>query len=180
MGLVVLGIASFNIQGLQGAVFQLLNFAIASSGIFLIAGFLQHRIGSTDLVHLGGVARHMPLAATFFLLLGLAGLGLPATSGFPAEHLILLSALKVHTGAGLAALGGLILGAAYFLGAYRRAFLGPVRRRVVAQALDLRPREVAIVSALALLALAAGLYPAMVLDVTRAAGEAWLSRLGLS
>lgn len=178
VGLVVLGIASFDMQGLQGAVFQLLNFTVVAGGIFLMAGFLQQRFGSTDLASLGGLARSMPLAATFFLMLGLAGMGVPATSGFAAEHLILLSALKAHTGAGFAALGGVIIGAGYFLGFYRRAFLGPVRSEAVAAAVDLRPREQAIVVVLALLVLAGGLWPALVLDTTRAAAEMWVGRLG--
>ncbi|MBF0305534.1 MAG: NADH-quinone oxidoreductase subunit M [Alphaproteobacteria bacterium] len=178
VGLVVLGIASFDMQGLQGAVFQLLNFTVVAGGIFLMAGFLQHRFGSTDLASLGGLARAMPLAASFFLLLGLAGMGVPATSGFAAEHLILLSALKAHTGAGFAALGGVIIGAGYFLGFYRRAFLGPVRNEAVAAAIDLRPREMAIVAVLAALVLAFGLWPALILDTTRAAAEVWLGRLG--
>lgn len=178
VGLVVLGIASFSIQGLQGAVFQLLNFTMVAGGIFLVTGFVLGRTGSTDIVHLGGLARTMPLAATFILLLGLAGLGLPATAGFPAEHLIILSALDAHTGAGLAALGGVVIAAAYFLSFYRRAFLGPVTNGVVGGCLDLRPRELWVASLMAALVLVAGLYPAAVLDVTRAAGEAWVAGLG--
>ena len=167
VGLVVLGLSSFTIQGIQGSLFQLLNFAVVAGGIFLLAGFLHHRIGSTDLISLGGAARSMPLLAAFFFLFGLAGMGVPATSGFPAEFLILVSALNTHTGAGLAALFGLVLGAGYFLSAYRRAFLGPLGNVVIADAVDLRPRELILVSALALLILAAGLYPNGVLDLTR-------------
>ncbi len=177
VGLVVLGLSSFTIQGIQGSLFQLLNFTVVAGGIFLLAGFLHHRIGSTDLISLGGAARSMPLLAAFFFLFGLAGMGVPATSGFPAEFLILVSALNTHTGAGLAALFGLVLGAGYFLSAYRRAFLGPLGNAVIADAVDLRPRELILVSALALLILAAGLYPNGVLDLTRAAAEAWMARI---
>jgi hypothetical protein len=101
VGLVLLGIASFNIQGIQDALFQLLNFSIVAGWIFLLAGFLHHRTGSTDIISLGGVANSMPLLAAFFLLFGLAGMGVPGTSGFPAESLMILSALDTHTGAGL-------------------------------------------------------------------------------
>ncbi|MEO5336360.1 MAG: NADH-quinone oxidoreductase subunit M [Magnetospirillum sp. WYHS-4] len=178
VGMVLLGLSTFTIQGLQGAVFQLLNFTIAAGGAFLIAGFVHHRIGSTDLAHLGGVASRMPMAATFFLLLGLAGMGVPLTSGFAAEHLILLGTLASHKGAALAALGGAILGAAYFLGFYRQAFLGPVRNVAVDDCLDLQPRELVIAVVLGLLVLAVGLYPAAVLDFTRGAAEGWMSGLG--
>jgi NADH-quinone oxidoreductase subunit M len=178
VGLVVLGLASFNLQGLQGAVLQLLNFSIASGGLFLLLGHLHHRTGSTDIANLGGVARTMPLLASFFLLYGLAGMGLPGTSGFPAELLLILSTLPTHAGAGLAALLGMVLGAAYFLGLYRRAFLGPVTQASVAQALDLRPRELWPALLFALLLIGFGLWPASLLDLIRPAAEAWLSRLG--
>lgn len=177
VGLVVLGVASFNLQGIQGALFQLLNFTIAAGGIFLLAGYLHHRTGSTDIIHLGGVAKTMPLLAAFFFLFGLAGLGVPGTSGFPAEFLILVSAIKTHTGAGLAALFGMVLGAAYFLGIYRRAFLGPVDNEVIADALDLRPRELLVAATLGALILVAGLYPDLVLDLTRAAAQNWTDHL---
>ncbi|MCB1852739.1 MAG: NADH-quinone oxidoreductase subunit M [Gammaproteobacteria bacterium] len=176
VGLVILGIASFNIQGVQGALFQLLNFTIVAGGIFLLAGFLHHRTGSTDLLDLGGVARRMPLLAGFFLLFGFAGIGVPGTSGFPAEFLILVSAINTHTGAGLAALFGLVLGAGYFLSAYRRAFLGPVKSELIADALDLRSRELSLVCLFALLILIFGLWPSLVVNLTRAASEAWMDR----
>ncbi len=178
VGLVVLGVATFTVQGLQGALFQLLNFTLVAGGIFILTGFLHHRTGSTDLVGLGGIAGRMPLLASFFLLFGLAGMGVPGTSGFPAEFLILLSALNTHTGAGLAALFGVVLGAGYFLGYYRRAFLGPVRNTVVAEALDLGRRELLLASLLLALILFAGLYPAGVLDLTEAAAGRWIEQLG--
>ena len=177
VGLVLLGIASFTQQGIQGAVLQLLNFTLVAGGLFLLAGALHHRVGSNDIHSLGGAARSMPFLASFFLLLGLAGMGLPLTSGFPAELLILVSALQTHGGAGLAALFGMVLGAAYFLGLYRKAFFGPVTSPVVAQAMDLRPREMAVMLVFALGILAIGLYPALVLDVVQKAGALWVGRV---
>ncbi|MDP2783247.1 MAG: NADH-quinone oxidoreductase subunit M, partial [Sulfurimicrobium sp.] len=159
VGLVVLGIASFDLQGMQGSVLQLLNFTLAAGGGFLLISALHHRTGSTDILSLGGAARSMPLLASFFLLFGFAGMGLPGTSGFPAELLILISTFKHHIGAGLAALFAMVLGAAYFLSLYRRAFLGPVTNPVVADAMDLRPRELAIAILFASLILAVGFYP---------------------
>jgi NADH-quinone oxidoreductase subunit M len=177
VGLVVLGIASFTLQGIQGALFQLMNFTFVAGGIFLLAGLLHHRIGSTDIISLGGASRSMPLLSAFFFLFGLASIGIPGTSGFPAEFLLILSALDTHTGAGLAALVGIILSAAYFLGIYRRAFLGPVRGPVVADALDLRRRELLIAVVFCSLFLGAGVYPNGVLDMTRAASEKWIGGL---
>ncbi len=177
VGLVILGIAAFNVQGIQGALFQLANFTIVAGGTFLLTGFLHHRIGSTDFISLGGAARTMPLLAAFYLLLGFAGIGLPGTTGFPAEHLILIGSLQSHLGAGMAALFGVILSATYLLGSYRRAFLGPMRSTVVGEAVDLQPRELAIAGLFALLVLLAGLYPAGVLDLTRTATEGWIAQL---
>jgi len=97
VGLVILGISTFTLQGIQGAIFQLLNFVVVSSGLFLVTGLIHHRIGSTDIVSLGGAAKSMPKLASFFLLFGLASMGIPGTSGFPAEFLILYSAISTHT-----------------------------------------------------------------------------------
>jgi NADH-quinone oxidoreductase subunit M len=177
VGLVLVGIASFNLQGVQGAVLQLLNFTLVAGGLFLLAGALHHRIGSNDIHSLGGAARSMPMLASFFLFFGLAAMGLPLTSGFPAELLILVSALRTHTGAGLAALFGMVLGAGYFLGLYRKAFLGPVTSPVVAQAMDLRPRELAVMLLFATLVLGIGLYPALVLEVIRNSAALWVGRV---
>ncbi|MCU7923018.1 MAG: NADH-quinone oxidoreductase subunit M [Candidatus Thiodiazotropha sp. (ex Dulcina madagascariensis)] len=177
VGLVVLGIASFNLQGLQGAIFQLLNFVVIAGGLFLLTGYLHHRLGSTDLIHLGGAAQTMPLLAAFFMFLGLASLGIPGSSGFPAEFLILISALQTHTGAGLAALFGMILGAAYLLNSYRRCFYGPITDGQVRSAQDLRPRERLTMAVFSLLVLVFGLFPGLVLDLTQSTAMLWLARL---
>lgn len=177
IGLVVLGIASFNIQGIQGALFQVLNFSVIAGGLFLITGFLHHRTGSCDSLSLGGVAQSMPLLAAFFFLFALASMGVPGTNGFIAEHLILISSLQTHTGAGLAALAGMVISAAYFLSIYRVAFLGKSHRSVVTDALDLRPRELALVLVFSAMILYTGLNPASVLDITRVASEHWLANI---
>lgn len=176
-GLVVIGIASLNQEGIQGALFQLLNFTVVAGGLFLLTGFLHHRTGSTEALNLGGLARTMPLLTGFFLFLGLASIGLPGTNGFPAELLLILGALQAHTGVGLAALFAAVLSAGYFLGLYRRVFLGPVTNPEVAQCQDLRPRELAVALGLSLLVLLPGLYPQRVLDLTRASTAAWMARV---
>ena len=117
------------------------------------------------------------LLAALFFLFGLASMGVPGTSGFPAEFLLILSALDTHTGAGLAALAGVVLGAAYFLGIYRRAFLGQVHNSTVADAIDLRARELVVIGVMGVLILFAGFYPESVLELTRTASEDWVSTL---
>jgi NADH-quinone oxidoreductase subunit M len=176
VGLVLLGIASLSEPGVQGALFQLLNFPLVAGGLFLLTRFLNLRLGSTDLISLGGVARCMPLLAAFFFFLSLASLGVPGTSGFPAEFLLLMSALHSHTGAGLAALLAMVLGAAYVLDGYRRTFFGHLGNNAIAAAVDLRPRELLVAIAFSLPILAAGLYPAGVLDTLDAASNQWVER----
>lgn len=179
VGLAVLGLAALDAQGVQGAVALVLNFSLATGGAFLLAEFLRQRTGSTDIRSLGGAARTMPLLASGFLLCGLSGVGMPGTSGFPGELLLLLAALRTHTGAGLGALFGLVVGAAGFLSLYRRAFLGPVTRPEVEDAADLRPREWAVLVLLVLLVVGLGLWPGPVLDVIRPAAEAWAGRMAV-
>jgi len=177
VGLVLLGIASFNLQGVQGAVLQLVNFTLVAGGLFLLTAFLRQRLGSTDVLSLGGAARSMPLLASFFLFFGLASIGFPGTSGFPAELLILVSVLQTHPGAGLAALFAMVVGAGYLINLYRRCFFGPIQHPAVAVADDLRPRELGIVLIFAMLILFFGLFPAALLDVIQPAAEAWVARL---
>jgi len=177
VGLVVLGIAAFTQQGLQGAVFQLLNFVLIASGLFLITGLLHHRLGSTDIISLGGAARSMPILSALFLLFGLASMGMPGTSGFPAEFLILYAAITTHTGAGIAALLTVIIGAAYFISLYRKAFLGPVTSSAIAQSVDLQKRELFIVGVFAVLILVAGFYPASVLNLIDVSTQDWIDHL---
>jgi NADH-quinone oxidoreductase subunit M len=179
VGLVVLGLASFSVSALQGAVLQLLNFSMAAGGGFLMLAFLQRRTGSTDIAHLGGVAHRMPLLTSFFLLFGLAGLGMPGTSGFPAELLILVAALHTHTGAGLAALFAVVLAAGAFLTPFRNAFLGPVRHADVAAAEDLKSRELLVALVPTVLLLVFGFYPAPLLELLRPAAEAWVAGVGV-
>ena len=177
VGFVLIGIATFNIQGIQGAVFQLFNFGIVAGGLFLTSGFLQHRLGSTELTALGGLARPMPILASLFFVLGLASLGVPGSNGFAAEHLILIGALKTDPGLGIAGLLAVILGAAYFLVYFQKAFLGPVTQATVAESSDLRPRELTIAAVLAGLALLLGFFPQPLLNVTEKSLQVWVQRL---
>jgi NADH-quinone oxidoreductase subunit M len=177
VGLVLLGLATFSVSALQGALLQLLNFSVAAGGGFLILSFLQRRTGTTDIHQLGGLMRSMPRLTGFFLLFGLAGIGLPGTSGFPGELLIIVAALHSHTGAGLAALFGMLLAAAGFLAPFRHAFLGPPRQPDHATAEDLLPREQACLLLPTALILAVGLHPRPLLELIRPTAEAWVAAL---
>ena len=177
VGLAVLGLASFTAQGVHGAVALLLSFSVATGGGFLLLEFLRQRTGSSDINALGGAVKTMPLLGTGFLICGLAGVGMPGTSSFPGEFLLILAALQSHTGAGMAALFGLAIAAGAFLALYRKAFLGPVTRPEVAQAEDLRPREKLVLLALIVMIVGIGLYPSPWFDIVRPAAEAWAAGL---
>lgn len=177
VGLVIIGISSLNIQGIQGAIFQLINFTLVSSSLMLVAGFIQHRLGSTEVVHLGGLAKVMPRLTCFYFLFALASIGMPGTNGFPAELLLIISALVTHPGLGMAALISVVLSAAYMLSFTRRAFFGPVTHASVNSTQDLLPRELILLCIPALLILGFGFFPDFVLNVNYMASEIWLSRL---
>ena len=178
VGLAVLGLAAFTAQAVQGAVALLLSFAVATGGALLLLEFLRQRTGSTDVHSLGGAAKTMPLLASGLFVCGMAGVGMPGTSSFPGEFLLILAALQSHTGAGMAALFGLAIAAGGFLALYRKAFFGPVTRPEVADARDLRPREWAVLIVVIALVASIGLYPIPWLEIVRPSAEAWAAGLG--
>lgn len=177
VGLAVLGLAAFTAQAVQGAVALLLSFAVATGGALLLLEFLRQRTGSTDVHSLGGAAKTMPLLASGLFVCGMAGVGMPGTSSFPGEFLLILAALQTHTGAGMAALFGLSIAAGGFLSLYRKAFFGPVIHREVAHARDLRPREWAVLIIVIALVASIGLYPIPWLEIVRPSAEAWAAGL---
>ncbi|MEQ1635157.1 MAG: NADH-quinone oxidoreductase subunit M [Methylococcales bacterium] len=176
VGLVIMGIASLTIQGLQGALLQLFNFSVIAGSLMLIAGFIQHRLGSNEAIQLGGLAKVVPRLTCAYFLFTLASIGIPGTSGFPAELLLFLSALLTHPALGFVALIGAIISAAYMLIFTRRTFFGPILHTPVAQTQDLRPRELALLCVPALLVLIAGLFPTGIFQTTQIAAESWLQQ----
>lgn len=177
VGGTLIGIATLNTQGVQGALLQLMNFSLVSAGLFLLTGFLRHRAGTTDLSGLGGVATAMPRLTALFFLFGLASSGVPGTSGFPAEQLILIGAFKTHPGMGLAVLTGAVLSAAYFFHFFRHAFLGQPPPGWIGQHADLRPREMLVAGLFVVLILLAGLLPNRIIASSRKAVDVWVARI---
>ena len=159
MGVVVIGIFTFNAQGLQGALFQMLSHGIVSAALFLCVGVVYDRIHTRDIARYGGLASRMPAYALVFMVFTMASVGLPGTSGFVGEFLVLVGAYKVSLY--LAYLGsfGMILGAAYMLYLYRRVIFGVITRDDLRGILDLSPREIAIFTPLIFLVLWMGIYP---------------------
>lgn len=172
VGLVLLGLAAGSAAGVRGAAFQVLNFTYVAGGLFVVSGFMHRRLGSTDTLHMGGLVHTMPRLAFVFACFAVAGIGVPGSATFPAELLLLTSALHAFPGAGMAALFAGVIGAAYLLGALRKAFFGPQPPARPALDMDLQRHEVAAVLVLLLPTLAFGAAPGWVLDLIGQAATA--------
>ena len=159
LGFVVLGLFALNFQGIQGSLLQMINLGFTTAGLFFLAGFLYDRLGNTMVENCGGLASKLPVLATFFLIIGMASIGLPGTNGFIGEFLILLGAFQAHWLYGLVAVSGVIFAAAYFLWYYERAIFGPLSEKVPQALKDLTQREKFIAVALSVMIFWIGLYP---------------------
>jgi NADH-quinone oxidoreductase subunit M len=167
VGLIMLGLFSFNAQGIQGALMLMVNAGIATAGLLFVAGFLHKRLGSTELSSFGGLARQMPKLATFCFIAGLALIGMPGTSGFTGEFLAMTGAFRAHWVLGAVAALGVILSAGYFLWYYERAFFGPVTNPSAARLADLKPSEMMIAVPIIALVFAIGFFPKPLMDMTK-------------
>jgi NADH-quinone oxidoreductase subunit M len=159
MGVVVIGIFTFNAQGIQGALFQMLSHGIVSAALFLCVGVIYDRMHTREIARYGGLAARMPAYAVVFMLFTMASIGLPGTAGFVGEFLVLVGAFKISFWVAILGSTGMILGAAYMLYLYRRVIFGALVREDLKSILDLSAREVAIFVPLAALTLWMGVYP---------------------
>ena len=159
MGIVTIGIFTFNEQGIQGAMFQMLSHGIVSGALFLIVGVIYDRIHSREIARYGGLADRMPAYALVFMLFTMASVGLPGTAGFVGEFLVIVGALQVNFWLALLGGSGMILGAVYMLYLYRRVVFGALTRDDLKRILDLSPREWAVFAPLIVLTLWMGIYP---------------------
>ncbi len=154
-------------MGLDGAVVQMISHGLVSGAMFLCVGVMYDRMHSRDIGAYGGVINTMPHFAAFMVLFSLANAGLPGTSGFVGEFLVILAAFKANVWFALLAATTLILGAAYTLWLVKRVIFGPVANDKVAALEDLNGREWLVLSILAAAVLAVGLWPAPLLDAMR-------------
>lgn len=164
MGFVTLGLFTATSQGIEGGIFQMLSHGLISGALFLSVGVVYDRLHTREISRYGGIVKNMPKYATVFMILMLASVGLPGTSGFVGEFLVLLGAFQVDTTVAALAATGVILGAAYMLLLYRRVIFGP---RVNDDALsmpDLNARELGLLVPLVLLIIWLGVFPGTVMD----------------
>jgi len=166
MGFVTMGIFSFTVQGVDGAIFQMLSHGLVSAALFLCVGVVYDRMHTRRIDAYGGLVNRMPLYAFCFMLFTLANVGLPGTSGFVGEFLTLVGAFKASTWVAFLATFGVVLSAAYALYLYRRMMFGPIEKPGLRTISDLGYREIVVFAPLVLLVVLFGFYPSPLLDVT--------------
>ncbi|SAK68623.1 proton-translocating NADH-quinone oxidoreductase subunit M [Caballeronia catudaia] len=175
MGLVTLGLFTFDRLGTEGAVVQMLSYGIVSGAMLLCTGVLVERTNNGSIDAYGGVANTMPRFAACAMLFSMANVGLPGTSGFVGEFLVLMGAIRVNFWIGAAAASSLILSAAYTLWMVKRVIFGAVKNDRVAMLRDLGKREFALFGAMAVLVLAIGVHPKTFTDAMGPSVESLLS-----
>jgi len=153
------------VLGIEGAMVQMISHGFISGALFLCVGVLYDRLHTRNINDYGGVAEPMPYFASFMMLFAMANAGLPGTSGFVGEFLVIITVFKANFWIAFLAALTLILGAAYTLWMYKRVVFGPVTLQTVKELTDISSREMLILSALAVMVLLVGLWPAPLIDM---------------
>jgi NADH-quinone oxidoreductase subunit M len=180
MGFVTLGFFIFNDIGVQGGIVQMISHGFVSGAMFLCIGVLYDRMHSRQIADYGGVVNTMPKFAALFVLFSLANAGLPATSGFIGEFMVILGAVQFDFWIGMLAATALILGAAYSLWLVKRVIFGAVGNENVAQLQDLNRREFFMLGVLAIAVIGMGVYPAPFTDVMQTSVTDLLQHVSVS
>jgi len=169
MGFVTMGIFSGNLQGEQGAIFQMVSHGVISGALFLCVGVVYDRMHTREIAYYGGLVTRMPIYAAVFMLFTMGNVGLPGTSGFIGEILTMTGTYSVSTWTAIVAVSGVILSAMYALTLYRRIIFGQLTNPSLATIGDLVGREAIIFLPLIIATLALGFQPGLVLSITDAA-----------
>lgn len=177
MGFVTMGIFTVNLQGLQGALFQMISHGFISGALFLLVGVIYDRMHTREIAAYGGLVKQMPIYAIFFMFFTMANVGLPGTSGFVGEILTMIGAYQVNPWIAFGAALGMILSAMYALHLYREVIFGEVTNDKLNDIQDMTGREIIILAPLALFTLVLGVYPSLVTDITGPSVEALLANL---
>ncbi|MEI7571882.1 MAG: NADH-quinone oxidoreductase subunit M [Phenylobacterium sp.] len=166
MGFVTMGIFSFDVIGVQGAIFQMLSHGVISGALFLCVGVVYDRMHTRDIAFYGGLVKRMPVFAAVFLFFTMGNVGLPGTSGFVGEIMTLTGVYFSSTWTAVAASTGVILSAVYALSLYRRVVLGEMTNPALAEITDMNLREMLIFAPLVIATLWLGFQPGLVFNLT--------------
>lgn len=180
MGFVTLGFFIFNLIGLEGGIIQMVSHGFVSAAMFYCIGVLYDRMHTHVIADFGGVINRMPKFVTFFVLFSMANAGLPATSGFIGEFMVILGAVQFNFWIGMLAAIALILGAAYSLWMVKRVAFGPVANEEVGKLQDINNREFLILGLMAIAVLFMGIYPKPFTDVMHVSVQALLDHVAIS
>ncbi len=175
MGIVTIGIFTFNIQGVQGAIMQMVSHGLVSGALFMCVGVIYDRMHTREIAAYGGLVHRMPIYAVVFLLFSLASVGLPGTAGFIGEFLTLVGAYQASTLVTVAAATGMVLGAAYMLWLYRRVVFGELEKDSLKDILDMNRREILTFIPLIVGTMWMGIYPLPLFEITGPAVEQLIS-----
>jgi NADH-quinone oxidoreductase subunit M len=178
MGIVTIGIFTPNAVGVTGSIVQMLSHGFVSGALFMLVGVIYDRIHSREIARYGGLARRMPLYATVFMLFMLASVGLPGTSGFVGEIMVIVGVFQHSSWVAFFATTGMILSAAYMLWLYSRVVFGELEKDDLKRILDMRPNEIAAFAPLVILALLMGVYPSLFTDPMLPAVNNLLTQIG--
>ncbi len=176
MGFVTIGIFTFNTQGIQGSMMQMISHGVVAAAMFLCVGVIYDRVHTREIAQYGGVVKRMPVYAGLFMLFTFASIGLPSTSGFVGEFLVLAGVFQVNTLVTALAATGVILGACYALWLYRRVCFGPLVHEHLKALKDLSRREFAVFAPLVVLVFWIGIYPTSFISVMDKSVENLISR----
>jgi NADH-quinone oxidoreductase subunit M len=176
LGFVMLGLFALNVQGVQGAIFQMISHGLSTGALFLLVGMIYDRRHSRMIDDFGGLWRQVPVFSAIFLVVMFASIGLPGLNGFVGEFLILLGAFDVAPLWTAAAATGIVLGAVYMLWMYRRVIFGPLSNPANAKLQDLNARELLLLAPILLLIVLMGVYPRPFLERMQPAIEQTLQR----
>jgi NADH-quinone oxidoreductase subunit M len=179
MGFVTLGLFLFNAWGVEGALVQMISHGFVSAALFLCVGVLYDRMHSRNIADYGGVVNTMPRFASLMMLFAMANCGLPATSGFVGEFMVIMGAMQKDFWLAFAAATTLVFGAAYTLWMYKRVIFGAVANAHVAALKDLNPREALVLGLLAAAVLGMGVYPLPFTEVMHASVAELLRHVAL-
>ena len=180
MGFVTLGLFIFNTAGVEGAIVQMVSHGFVSAAMFLCIGVLYDRMHSRQIVDYGGVINTMPRFVTFFVLFSMANAGLPATSGFVGEFMVIMGAIEYNFWIGLLAATALILGASYSLWMVKRVAFGEIANDHVRDLHDLTSREFLILGVMAIAVIYMGVHPKPFTDVMHTSVQALLQHISQS
>ncbi len=171
MGFVTLGIFTFTVQGIEGGIIQMISHGIVSAALFLCVGVVYDRLHTREIARYGGLVSKMPFYSFSFMIFILASLGLPGTSGFVGEFLVLLSIFSINTYFAIFATTGVVLAATYSLWLYRRIIFGALIKDDLSEMFDLTRREIIIFLPLIILTIFIGLYPKPIINIIEPSTE---------